>query len=103
MAWGALAGALHQLPQCDTLGKRAETGVQLATGLLSSLTVLTCFRWRRWARPVRVAWAIALATTAFASSLVWGPPSLPVGLAFAAAALLGALGIDWLLRAGLAA
>jgi hypothetical protein len=37
------------------------------------------------------------------SSLVWGPPSLIVGLVFAAVALLVAAAVVWLLRAGLAA
>jgi hypothetical protein len=102
VAWGALSGGLHQIPQARTLGQRVETTVQLACGLLSLLSVLTCFRWRRWGPPVRAAWAISLTTAAGFSSVVWGPPSLIVGLAFAAAALLVALAIIRLLRAGLA-
>jgi hypothetical protein len=103
VAWMTLSGGLRQLPRSDTLGQRLETTVQLACGLLSVLSALTCFWWRRWAPPVRTAWAISLATAAGLSSMVWGPPSLAVGLVFAAGGLLLALGTIWLLRTGLAA
>jgi peptidoglycan/LPS O-acetylase OafA/YrhL len=103
VAWAALSGGLHQLPRSHTLGQRVETTVQFAGGLLSLMGVLTCFRWRRWGPPVRAAWAISLTIAAGLSSVVWGPPSLIVGLVFAAGALLLALAIIWLLRAGLAA
>lgn len=103
VAWAALSGGLHQLPRSRTLGQGVETTVQLACGLLSLLSVLTCFRWRRWGPPVLAAWAISLTTAAGISSVVWGPASLLVGLVFAAGALLLALAIIWLLRAGLAA
>lgn len=99
VAWATLSGGLHQLPRSRTLGQRAETLVQLACGLLSLLSMLTCFRWRRWNRPVLVTWTLSLMTTAGLSSLVWGPPMPGIGLAFAAAALLVALAIGWLLHA----
>ncbi len=102
VAWGTLSGGLHQIPQSRTLGQRVETTAQLACGLLSLLSVLTCFRWRRWGPPVLAAWAISLTTAAGLSSVGWGPPSLIIGLVFGAAALLVALAIIWLLRAGLA-
>lgn len=103
VAWVTLSGGLHQVPRSHTLGRRVETAAQLACGLLSVLSVLTCFRWRRWAPPIRAAWAISLATVGFLSSLVWGPPSWSIALVFAAVALLVALATMWLLRAGLAA
>jgi hypothetical protein len=103
VAWAALSGGLSQLPRSLTIGQQVETGMQFACGLLSLLSVLTCFRWRRWNRPVLVLWTISLMTTAGLSSLVWGPPMLSLGLAFAAGALLLALVIIWLLRVGLAA
>jgi hypothetical protein len=84
------------------MGQRAETSAQLACGMLSLLTVVTCFWWRRWSCPVHIAWAASLAATAGISSIVWGPPDLIVGLAFAALALLVALGVTRLLRIGLA-
>ena len=103
VAWMALSGGLRQIPRSRTFGQRVETTVQLACGILSLLSVLTCFRWRRWGPPVLVAWAISLATAAGVSSVVWGPPSLIIGLVFATGTLLMALGIIWLVRAGLAA
>ncbi|MBZ5536261.1 MAG: hypothetical protein LAO31_09925 [Acidobacteriia bacterium] len=103
MAWMTLSGGLRQLPRSRTLSQRVETTVQLACGLLSALSVLTCFRWRRWGPAVRGAWAISLTAAAGVSSLVWGPPSLIIGLVFAAGALLLAVAIIWLLRLGLAA
>ncbi|HTT69315.1 MAG TPA: hypothetical protein VMF70_14920 [Gemmatimonadales bacterium] len=102
LAWGVISGAIQQIPRSRTLGQRVETAVQVAGGLLSLATVLTSFRWRSWGRPVRAAWAGSLATAAGLSSLVWGPPMVMVGLAFAAGTLLAALGIIWLLGAGLA-
>ena len=101
LAWEALAGGLRQWPRSRTTGQKVETGVQLACGLLSVLTVLTCFRWRRWAAPVRTTWAASLAAAAGLSSLVWGPPMPVVGLLFALAALLAARAILWGLRTGL--
>jgi len=103
VAWMTFSGGLHQVPRSRTLGQRVETTVQLACGLLSAASVLTCFWWRRWGRSVRGAWAISLSAAAGVSSLVWGPPDLIVGLVFAAGALLLALAIIRLLRAGLSA
>ena len=103
VAWVALSGGLHQIPRSRTLGQQAETTAQLACGLLSLLTVLTSFRWRRWGPAIRAAWAISLTAVAGLSSLVWGPPALMVGLVFAAVALLVAAAIVWMLREGLAA
>ena len=102
VAWATLSGGFRQYPRSGTLGQRAETGVQIACGLLSLLTLLTAFRWRRWGPGIRAGWAISLAASAGLSSLFWGPPSVSVGLVFAAATLLLALAMLWLLRAGLA-
>jgi hypothetical protein len=100
LAWTALSGGLGQLSRSQTIGQQAETAVQLACGFLSLLSAVTCFYLHRWRRRVRIAWAVSLTMTAGMSSLVWGPPMLTVGLAFAAGALLGALTIIWLLRVG---
>lgn len=102
VAWVALSGGIRQVPLSRTIGQRVETTVQLACGLLSLLSVLTCFRWRRWGPRILVAWAISLSLTAGLSSVVWGPPDLVVGLVFAVAALLVALAIRWMLRTALA-
>ena len=73
LAWGALSGGLGQLPRSRTIGQQVETAVQLACGLLSLLTVCTCFWRRRWGPPVRTVWAISLVAAAGLSALVWGP------------------------------
>ncbi|MHB1863894.1 MAG: hypothetical protein ACYCVL_13135 [Gemmatimonadaceae bacterium] len=98
VAWGTLAGALHQLSRAHSLGTRVETAVQLVASLLSILVVVTCFWQRRWARPLRTAWAVSLAITSGLSALVWGPPMFGVALLFAAATLLVALGFIRVVR-----
>lgn len=102
VAWGALSGAVRQFPRSDTVGQKTETAIQLACGLLSLLGVLTTFVWRRSASRILPAWAGSLAAAAGLSALVWGPPQPGVALIFAAGALLVALGVIRLLRAGLA-
>ena len=102
VAWEALSGAVRQFPRSDTVGQKVETAVQLACGLLSLLSVLTTFVWRRSASRIHPAWAGSLAAAAGLSALVWGPPQPAVALSFAAGALLAALGVMRLLRAGLA-
>jgi hypothetical protein len=98
LTWGAISGGLRQIPRSNTPGRQVETGVQLACGVLSLLAVVTCFRLRRWAFPVRAAWAISLALTVGLSSVVWGPPLPIVGLVFAAGAFLVALVVICALR-----
>ena len=100
LAWMSLAGGQSQLPRCVTVGQKVETTVQLACGILSLLTALTCFYWQRSRRPIRIAWMISLVTTAGMSSVVWGPPMLTVTALFTLMTLLVGLGIIKLLRLG---
>ena len=102
VAYMTLSGGVAQWPRSHSAGQRLETIVQIACGMLSLLTLLTSVWLRGWGRGVRLVWIFALMVTAGLSSLVWGAPSLPVGVVFAVAALLVALAILWLLRAGLA-
>ncbi len=102
IACGAFAGVREQFSRADTAGRQIETVIQMAGGLLGLLVVLTCFRGRRAARAVRVTWAASLAATAGLSSLVWGPPMLGIGLLFAGATLLIALGLIRALRVAFA-
>ena len=97
LAWEAVAGGVRQLPRSSTVGQQVETIVQLGCGLLSLLTVVTCFWWRPWAVAIRRAWAISLVAAAGLSSLVWGPPMLLTTLLFVAVALLVALATLWAL------
>ena len=97
LAGRALSGAFRQIPRSRTLGQKVETVTQLECGLLSLLVVLTCFRWRRWAPPIRALWGISLATAAGLSSLVWGPPMPLIGVLFVAISLLMTRAIRWAL------
>jgi len=98
LAWGAISGGLEQLPRSRTAGQKIETLVQIMCGLLSLLTVLTCFWRRKWSYAVHTAWAVSLAAAAGLSAFVWGPPMLLVAVLFIAGALLFALIILWALR-----
>jgi hypothetical protein len=102
LAWTGLSGGLHQIPQSHTRGERVQTAAQLAYGLLSLLSILTSFRYRRWAPLVLACWAISVTVAAGFASVVWGGTTLTIGLLSAAASLLIALAILGLLRAGLA-
>jgi len=98
IAWWTIDGGLRQISHTSTFGQQVETIVQLACGLLSLLTIFTTFLWRKWALPVRAAWAISLVATASLSSLVWGPPMPFIALVFGAVALMAALIILWSLK-----
>jgi hypothetical protein len=98
LAWQALSGGFRQIPRSRTVGQKAETMTQIECGLLSLLAVLTCFRWRWWAAPVRTLWGISLASAAGLSALVWGPPMPHIGVLFIAISLLLARGVIWTLR-----
>ena len=100
MASVLFSGGLSQLSRSRTIGQITETYIQFTCGVLTLLSAFTCFYGKRWRHPIRTIWVITLMTTAGMSSLVWGPPMLIVGLAFTAGALLIALAIIWLLRAG---
>jgi hypothetical protein len=98
LAWAALAGGVCQIPHSSTAGQQVETFVQLVCGLLTLLTVVTCFWWHHLASPIRVAWACSLVLTAGLSALVWGPPMPHIALLFAAIVLLVSLAVIWALR-----
>lgn len=98
LAWEALAGSVRQFPRSSSVGQQVETVVQFGCGLLSLLTVLTCFWWRSWAGAIRVAWAITLVAVVGLSSMVWGPPMPLTALALSTVALLVALATLWALR-----
>lgn len=97
LTWQAISGGLRQFRRSRTTGQKIETVVQLESGLLGLLVVLTCFWRRQWAAPVRRAWGISLATAAGLSSIVWGPPMPLLGIFFFAGALLVARSVIWLL------
>jgi hypothetical protein len=98
LAWRALSGGIRQLSRTCTLGQKIETAVQLESGLLSLLVLLSSLRRSRWAQPIRHIWSMTLVVTAGLSALVWGPPMPHVGALFAALALLASQAITWALR-----
>jgi len=100
LAWTGLIGGIHQLPQSDTVGQKAQSLTQFAYGLLALLSAATAFWRRRWARLVRVGWVVSVALAAGLASVVWGDTALTTGILSGGAASLIALGIVWLLDAG---
>ena len=97
LSFGLISGALDQLHRAQSFGQQAETFVQFACGLLCIVVVVTTFKWRQWARPLRISWTISLVFVAGVSSMVWGPPMPLTALAFATFALVLALIIIWAL------
>ncbi len=98
ISWIAITGWLDQLPRSETIGQKAETFIQLTCGILSLMTILTLYLWKKWAQIIQYAWAVSLVITAGLSALVWGPPMPHIALIFGVAALLLATGILKVLR-----
>lgn len=98
LGWWAIEGALNQWSHSDTFGQKLETIIQFLCGILSLLTASSLFWWQRWARLIRLAWAISFVATVVLSSLVWGPPMLLVSLAFAVISLFIAFVVIWTIR-----
>ncbi len=86
------------MPRSLTIGQQIQTTVQLTCGLLSLVSAITCFYWKRLRRFVRIAWMFSFTAAAGLSSLVWGPPMLTVALVFAIVVFFMAIGIMRLLR-----
>ena len=93
----SVAGGIDQFPRSSTAGQHAETLIQFLCGVLSLLTLFSCYWRHKWVKPVRIAWAVSLTMVAGLFSLVWGPPLPLTALAFSATALLIALAILWVL------
>jgi len=103
LGWWTLAGGVRNLRQARNIGQQAETGIQLACGLLCVAVVVTRYRWRAWFRPARITWVVTLAAFVGLSALVWGPPQPLIALLFAVVALLVAWALLWALGPALAA
>jgi len=88
LAWWTIKGGVNDALHSQNVGQQLETGIRFACGLLSVAVVVTRVRSQALARPVRIAWAAALAASAGVSALVWGPPMLHVALLFVAVSLL---------------
>jgi hypothetical protein len=100
LAWTGVVGGQEQLPQARTTGQLVETILQILSGTLSLLSVVTVFWRRSWSQAVQSSWAVSITMVAGLSSVVWGDTTWSIGLLSAGGALLVSLGILWLLRAG---
>ena len=103
LTWTGVSGGLHQLPEAQSSGQKAQSLLQLAYGVLALSCVLTTFWGRRWGSLVQVGWALSVTLAAGFASVVWGGTTLGIGLLSGGAALLIAVATLWLLRLGLAA
>lgn len=100
-AWQALSGGVRQLARARSWGQKIETAVQLESGLLGFLVLLTSFLRSRWAIPLQQIWSVSLVVSAGLSGIVWGPPMPHVGALFAALALLASRAMNGVLRAAI--
>lgn len=100
LAWIGLSGGVTQWPQAQTPGQVIQTGTQFAYGLFALLSVVTTFWARRWNPLVLAGWTVSVTLAGGLATVVWGDASLLTGFVAGGAALLVAMGIAWLLRAG---
>lgn len=73
---------------------------QLAYGVLALLSLIAALWAPRWTRLAVACWVVCLALAAGLATVVWGGESPLIGLVSSVGAALVALGIGWLLRAG---
>ena len=99
-AWTSLSGGTQRIPESHTIGRQTQTAAEIACGLLSLLGVLATFRGRRWLRLVQWCWVCSIPLVAGPSSVLWGRATPLRGLVISGAALLAALGVLGLWRAG---
>jgi len=102
LTWLGVSGGIRQIPQSHTPGELIQSVAQLSYGVFSLLGVLTRLRPDRWGRLVLGCWVASMTVAGGFAPVVWGGASVGTGLVSGAAVVLVALGIVWLLRAGLA-
>jgi hypothetical protein len=100
LTWAGVSGGLHQIPQSQSSGQKAQSVLQLAYGVLGLSCALTTFWGRRWGPLIQIGWATTVALAAGLASVVWGGTTLGIGLLSGGAALLIAFATVWLLRVG---
>ena len=103
LTWLGVSGGVHQIPQSHTPGEWIQSIAQLVYGMLSLMGLLTRFRRSGWSRVMLWCWVVSMMLAAGLAPVVWGGTTIGVGLVSAGAVGLLALGIVWLVRAGLAA
>ena len=100
LAWTGVSGAIEQWPEAHTTGQALQTAAQLALGVFSALTIFVMFRGRRW-RPIAfIGLALSAMLAGGLAPVVWGDQGVVEGLLAAAASLLIAQLIIWLLVIG---
>ena len=100
LAWTGLSGGVTQVSQAQTPGQVIQTGTQFAYGLFALLSVVTTFWASRWHLLMLAGWTVSAALAGGLAAVVWGGAPLLTGFVAGGAALLIAVGIAWLLRAG---
>jgi hypothetical protein len=100
LAWLGLTGGVRQVAMSQGVGQKVQTMAQLGYGLLSLLSIFATLRAPRWAPVVLAGWAASLTIAAALAPVVWGGNGWLSGLVAAAAAVLIAAGVIWMLRSG---
>jgi len=103
LTWLGVSGGLHQIPQSHTPGEWIQSIAQLVYGVLSLAGVVTRFRTPGRGRLVLWGWVVSMTLAGGLAPVVWGGTSVGVGLVSAAAVVLVALGLVWLIRSDFAA
>jgi peptidoglycan/LPS O-acetylase OafA/YrhL len=100
LAWFGIQGGIQQWSEPQSLAQRIQTLSQFAYGGLALLTVATTLRSDMLGRTIRVAWLVSLVLSAGMAAVVWGGAPWWSGVAAGLLALVVALLILWMLRAG---
>lgn len=100
LSWTGVSGAIEQYPEIHSTGQWFQTAAQLALGVFSALTIVVMFWGRRW-RPIAfIGFALSAMLAGGLAPIVWGQQGVVEGLLAAAASLLIAQLIIWLLVIG---
>jgi len=100
LAWTGLRGGITQWSEAHTTGQGIQTATQFAYGLFALLSVVTTFWATRWNLWMLAGWTVSATLAGGLAAVVWGGTSLLTGFVAGGAALVIAVGIAWLLRAG---
>ena len=100
-SWLGISGGISQLAQHPaTLGQAIQSITQVLYGIFALKSVVTAFRWKRFNTAMLIGWTVFATIAAGMASVVWGGQSIWIGIVTGAAALVVALGINWMLRFG---
>jgi hypothetical protein len=100
LAWTSVSGAIEQWPEMHTTGQAIQTAAQLTLGVFSALTIVVMFWGRRGRTIAFIGFALSAMLAGGLAPIVWGQQGVVEGLLAAAASLLIAQLIIWLLVIG---